>query len=185
MTNFVKNIIITGLIILIGWMGINYWCVNRENIKLLEKNQGLLANNAKLTDDLNARIKIDTKKNIVYITVRDEEGKPKTKITELPKESVVDVKVTKDDKEIIIDKPWIVFPLSLNLSAQFSDNIRPTIGLRYIRIDKFSSSLNINTESASISLERDINDFFPMFNNSYLGIFYGNNGFGVCLGASL
>jgi hypothetical protein len=163
MNNFSK-IIIGILVIVILFFMISYKLKDNEVNRLTEEN-------GKLSDDLKAKVKVETKTNTVYVTTRVA-GKVVTKIIKVPRGGEVTT-VIDNNGNSTTNVPSVVFPFMPNMSVQIGDETQPALGIRYISVGRYGSSINAGTKGANISIDRSIEDFVPFLPNTDVGVFYG------------
>jgi len=182
--NFMNKLISAILLVLLIWMGALYYFKSNEAIDLKKK-----LSIAQLAENEKIRIVYKEKEKKIYIIKRVGSSEITTTDAIDINNSDNTISVDNNDTIIIKHKSLITFPLSLNVSGHFSTDSKLVGGVRIAQIEKFGMGVNAGVNDLSISVERDIYDVFPMFQNSFIGIFYNfidqNNRVGLRTGVKL
>ena len=108
------------------------------------------------------------------------------KIAELPRKGELQVGVTEVGQLRIDTASPVQISYHLGLELTPTD-ISPSLGIQWLQWHKIGVSTNISSKGLSLSLERDLYDFYPQLQNSFIGGFARINfdatqSYGLCLG---
>lgn len=128
---------------------------------------------------------------IVAVTVKGRDvivanTKGVIKTTEMPRKGELQVGVTETGQIRVDTASPIQISYHLGLELTPTD-VLPSLGVQWLQWHKIGLSTNISSKGVSLSLERDLYDFYPQFQNSFAGVFIRQNydasqSVGLCFG---